>query len=233
LARQLQDNQNQASYAEQELPAAVADLTAAKQRVTDLAYTVTGDAEAATHFNVPGADALSVRVARHAAAAAAAADAQGLAPAVAWLRVDQGRLGAAMEAALPPKAIYISTGRQELRAFDHGKLARQTLVTTGRPELPTVVGSWQVMFKSSPWKMHSPWPYGSRYWYPDTWVNYVLWFHEGGYGIHDAAWRYRYGPGTNVDGWNPGTHGCVNVPSGAEVWLFNWAQVGTPVTVGG
>jgi lipoprotein-anchoring transpeptidase ErfK/SrfK len=88
------------------------------------------------------------------------------------------------------------------------------------------------MEKSSPWTMRSPWPYGSPYWYAPSTVQYVLWFHEGGYGIHDAWWRSQYGPGTNVEGPIPGTHGCVNVPYNDVVWIYNWADVGTPVTVG-
>ena len=51
-------------------------------------------------------------------------------------------------------------------------LGREALVTTGRPELPTVVGSFQVMEKSSPWTMRSPWPYGSPYWYAPSTVQY-------------------------------------------------------------
>jgi len=63
----------------------------------------------------------------------------------------------------------------------------------------------------------------------------VMWF-NGGDGIHDASWRAVYGPGTEYPHYDPygenvGTHGCVNVPYNAEVWLWNWTPVGTPVIV--
>src|SRR5438270_5001797 len=72
--------------------------------------------------------------------------------------------------------------------------------------------------------MHSPWPKGSPYWYPDSKVKMVMWF-NGGDGIHDASWRSRYGPGTNGPHYDPtgedtGTHGCVNVPYSNMVWLW-------------
>ena len=137
-----------------------------------------------------------------------------------------------MTKAMPDKAIYVSIDRQELRAYDHGVLARQTLVTTGRPELPTVTGSFSVIRKNSPWTMHSPFPPGSPYWYPDTVVQMVLWFQADGYGLHDASWRSHFGPGTNGPGSAGGTHGCVNIPYDDTAWLYGWAPVGTPVTVG-
>jgi len=231
LALQRQDDATEASYLPDEVAAATGNLGAEQQKAAQLAYDATGDAEAAAHFSVPGVAELAGRVSRD-AAGAAASDPQALAGTVAWLRVDEGRLAGAMQTGMPAKAIYISTARQELRAYDHGKLAQESLVTTGRPELPTVLGSFSVLWKSSPWTMHSPFPRSSPFWYPDTRVQMVLWFHEGGYGIHDAYWRYRYGPGTNVDGAVPGTHGCVNVPWTPMSWLFHWADVGTPVTVG-
>ncbi len=61
-------------------------------------------------------------------------------------------------------------------------------------------------------------------------------FYEG-YGLHDAWWRHRFGPGTNVSGDGPGSlepagsHGCVNMPFASAQWLWNWAPIGTPVVV--
>jgi hypothetical protein len=230
LRQQQADVQLQGQYAQEELAAASAD--AERQRATDLAYAAAGDAEAATHYNVAGAAAIGASVAAHAAAVAGAADPTALASTVAWLRIDALHLQDAMAGHMPDRAIYVSLGRQELRAYEGGRLVRQTLVTTGRPELPTITGSFSVLRKNSPWIMHSPFPYGSPYWYPDTRVSYVLWFDDGGYGLHDAYWRHRYGPGTNGPGTAGGTHGCVNIPYADTVWLYDWAPVGTPVTVG-
>ena len=141
----------------------------------------------------------------------------------------------AMTRTLPDKAITISLGEQVIRGYEHGQQVFWSYTTTGRPGLETDPGSFKVYWKVSPWTMHSPWPKGSPYWYPDSKVQMVMWF-NGGDGIHDAYWRSRYGPGTNGPHYDPtgedtGTHGCVNVPYQNMVWLWNWTPTGTPVIV--
>jgi lipoprotein-anchoring transpeptidase ErfK/SrfK len=141
----------------------------------------------------------------------------------------------AMTQTLPEKALTISLSEQVIRAYDHGQQVFWSYVTTGRPGLETDPGSFKVYWKVSPWTMHSPWPKGSPFWYPDSKVTMVMWF-NGGDGIHDAYWRSRYGPGTNGPHYDPtgedtGTHGCVNVPYSNMVWLWNWTPTGTPVIV--
>ncbi|GAC1431168.1 MAG: hypothetical protein NVSMB65_04650 [Chloroflexota bacterium] len=134
------------------------------------------------------------------------------------------------------KVIIVSLQEQALRAYENGKLMLFVYVTTGRPELPTVGGVFHIYEKVSPYQFHSPWPLGSRFYYPPTWIHYWMPFFEG-YGLHDAWWRYRYGPGTNTSGDGvasgepTGTHGCVNIPFAATQWLWNWAPVGTTVVV--
>jgi len=125
----------------------------------------------------------------------------------------------------------ISVAGQRLRAYERGKVVEETLVTTGRPELPTDIGPMQVTKKSSPWTMQSPWPKGSPFWYPDTVVQMVLWFTNTGEGIHDAAWEpaSAYGPGSTTGPY--ASHGCIHVTAAAETFLYNWAELGTPVIV--
>lgn len=151
------------------------------------------------------------------------------------LMVQEKVLTDAMTQTLPEKAITISLTEQVLRAYEHGQQVFWSYVTTGRPGLETDPGSFKVYWKVSPWTMHSPWPKGSPFWYPDSKVQMVMWF-NGGDGIHDASWRSRYGPGTNGPHYDPtgedtGTHGCVNVPFGNMVWLWNWTPTGTAVIV--
>ena len=153
----------------------------------------------------------------------------------AGLTVQDKVLQTAMSQNLPEKAITISLKEQVIRAYSHGQQVFWTYVTTGRPGLETDPGSFKVYWKVSPWTMHSPWPKGSPYWYPDSKVRMVMWF-NGGDGIHDASWRSRYGPGTNGPHYDPtgedtGTHGCVNVPWSNMAWLWNWTPTGTPVIV--
>jgi lipoprotein-anchoring transpeptidase ErfK/SrfK len=125
------------------------------------------------------------------------------------------------------KVIVISLQRQELTAYEDGKPFLTTLITTGRPALPTPPGNYTVLRKNHPWKMTSDFPPSSPYWYPPSWVQYTLWFRSDGYAIHDAPWRDRYGPGTE----SAGSHGCVNVPFSNMETLFAWADVGTRVIV--
>jgi lipoprotein-anchoring transpeptidase ErfK/SrfK len=151
------------------------------------------------------------------------------------LMVQDKVLRDAMTANLPEKAITISLSEQVIRAYEHGQQVFWSYTTTGRPGLETDPGSFKVYWKVSPWTMHSPWPKGSPFWYPDSKVQMVMWF-NGGDGIHDAYWRSRYGPGTNGPHYDPtgedtGTHGCVNVPYQNMVWLWNWTPTGTPVIV--
>jgi hypothetical protein len=137
---------------------------------------------------------------------------------------------------IPDKVIMVSTTGQVLRAFYHGVLAHENYVTTGRPELPTVHGTFHVYLKQTPFVFHSPWAPGSPYWYPDSPVRYWMPF-IGGYGLHDAPWRQVYGPGTNLPHYSSdpgepvGSHGCVNIPLADMIWLWDWTDVGTTVVV--
>ncbi|MDB5074257.1 MAG: ErfK/YbiS/YcfS/YnhG family protein [Chloroflexi bacterium] len=137
---------------------------------------------------------------------------------------------------IPDKVIMVTTEGQVLRAYDHGLLAHETYVTTGRPELPTIHGIFHVYLKQTPFEFHSPWPLGSPFYYAPTWIRYWMPF-SGGYGLHDSPWRAVYGPGTNLPHYSSdpgepvGSHGCVNIPLREMAWLWNWADVGTTVVV--
>ena len=126
------------------------------------------------------------------------------------------------------KVIVVSLARQDMTTYQDGVPLMSTYVTTGRPALPTPPGTTSVLSKSSPFHMVSSWPVGTIGWYEPSWVQYVLWFRSGGFGIHDAPWRDRYGPGTD-DG--NGSHGCINIPGDLMPALFSWADLGTTVIV--
>jgi lipoprotein-anchoring transpeptidase ErfK/SrfK len=232
LAQQQADNAAEVKHAAEELPLATSDIATEHKRADTLRDDGLGTADAAGHYHVAGTDRLITRITGHTAAADAATTPAALAEAVGWLRSDTDRLQAVMVAGMPDKAIYVSVARQELRAYEKGNLVRQTLVTTGRPELPTDIGSFSVLRKNHPWTMHSPFPRSSPYWYPDTTVQYVLWFNDDGSGLHDAYWRSTFGPGTNGPGRSGGTHGCINMPTDVTIWMYDWAPIGTPVVVG-
>lgn len=135
----------------------------------------------------------------------------------------------------PGKHITISLYRQRLRAWVGDQVVLSTLVTTGNPALPTPTGRFTVYARFSPYTFVSPWPAGSKFWYPTSHVSFALEFARG-YFIHDAPWRSAFGPGTNsvigTPGQNyTGTHGCVNVPYAAARFLYYWAPLGTRVHI--
>jgi len=58
-------------------------------------------------------------------------------------------------------------------------------------------------------------------------VDYWMPF-SGGSGLHDAAWRNKFGNGIYVDS---GSHGCVNLPSDKAAELYGLVNVGYPCIV--
>lgn len=135
------------------------------------------------------------------------------------------------------RKIVVHLATQSAEAWDGTTMLRSSLVTTGNHALPTPPGIWHVMSKYHPYKFISPWKKGSPYWYPTSDVKYALYFHGGGYFIHDAPWRGVFGPGTNASpslpgsGAYAGTHGCVETPTDFATWLYKWAPIGTVVQV--
>ena len=132
----------------------------------------------------------------------------------------------------PPKLIWIHLATQQLIAYENGCPVLATLVTTGRPQLPTGRGVFHIFYKARWYLMHSPWPYSSPFWYPDTWVGDAMEFIGNGTFIHTADWEppAAYGRGSEYGGY--ASHGCVHVMDGAAAQLFAWAPIGTEVIVG-
>jgi lipoprotein-anchoring transpeptidase ErfK/SrfK len=135
------------------------------------------------------------------------------------------------------QVILVSTTKQWLWAYQDGKLVYATPVTTGMPYLRTPRGTYSVMLKESDVTFYSPWPVGSPFYYSPEHIDYALRFRNGGFYIHNAAWRDAFGPGTQDPHTDPngkhetGSHGCVNVATSAARWLYNWAHIGATVTI--
>lgn len=135
------------------------------------------------------------------------------------------------------REILVNLTQQHLYAYQDGQVVRDYEIASGRPELPTPVGRWSVMYKVTNITFTSPWPEGSPYYYYPTHINYALLFHDGGYYLHDAWWRHSFGPGSNVyhqnpDGsWETGSHGCVGMTIDNAKWLYDWAPVGATVLI--
>ncbi len=129
------------------------------------------------------------------------------------------------------QAIFIHLLTQQMVAYQDGCPWFATPVTTGRPALPTDRGTWHIFYKTYAYKMVSPWPKESPYWYPDTWVYWAMEFVGDGTFIHNANWQPddSYGPGSNYGPY--ASHGCVHVQDGPLQQLYAWAQIGATVVV--
>lgn len=123
------------------------------------------------------------------------------------------------EAPAPPttngRAIVVSVAEQRIYAYENGQLVRSHLVSTGRPETPTVLGDYKVYVKYVADDMSGP-----GYFLPQ--VPYTMYFYSG-YAIHGTYWHNSFGRRMS--------HGCVNLPTAEAKWFFDFASVGTPVRV--
>jgi lipoprotein-anchoring transpeptidase ErfK/SrfK len=137
------------------------------------------------------------------------------------------------------KIIIVSLAGQYLQAVQDGKIVLWTYVITGRAELSTPPGNYQIFLKDSPLTFYpvSTDPKSPFFGYPSK-VQYGMEFLTNGFYIHDAWWHSIYGPGLSFWHYDPGrlemqecSHGCVNTPLHAMVFLFQWADMGTPVEV--
>ena len=100
-------------------------------------------------------------------------------------------------------------------AYEGSTAVYTTLVSTGLPQTPTPIGQYRVWIKLRFDDMAGP-----GYCIKD--VPFVMYFHEG-YGLHGVTWHGNFG--------HPMSHGCVNLPTTAAEWLFEWAEVGTLVNI--
>lgn len=121
------------------------------------------------------------------------------------------------------KEIVVSVSRQSLWAYEGGELMVSSLVSTGTAEIPetvTPIGFHSVLTK---YKIQTMAGFigGESYNVPD--VPDILYFDNLGNAIHGTYWHSNFG--------TPMSHGCVNLPLDAATWVFEWADIGTAVTV--
>lgn len=120
------------------------------------------------------------------------------------------------------KFIDVNLAQQRLYAYEHGRVARTFLVSTGLARFPTPEMNVTVTEKI-PIKAYR-WYYGpgnpNNYDLPNVrWNLRIL----GPYHIHYAYWHNNFG--------NRMSHGCINVGKVDAEWIYNWASVGTQVAV--
>ncbi|HWQ99676.1 MAG TPA: L,D-transpeptidase family protein [Candidatus Methylomirabilis sp.] len=118
------------------------------------------------------------------------------------------------------KFIEVDMLRQRLYAYERGRTARTFLVSTGTAKYPTPVMETVVLKKV--FLKDYRWTYGlnnpDNYFLPNVKWNLQI---RGPYNIHYAYWHRNFG--------HRMSHGCVNVSKADAEWIYNWADVGTPV----
>ncbi len=135
---------------------------------------------------------------------------------------------------LSGRVTIISLREQTARFYENGKLMYWSYVTTGRPELPSPPGLHYAIQKLYHTQFVSGDPKNSPLWYAPTAINYAILYANYGYFLHDAWWRYKFGPGSNLPHWDPlafngGSHGCVNFPEENMPFIYNWVPLGSPI----
>ena len=146
------------------------------------------------------------------------------------LRLPLRRMPAPRPSVVSQKAVVIRLGSQKLTAYLNGKPVLSTPVTTGRPALPTPIGSFYIHTRSSPYVFTSPWPKGSPYWYPPTPATWAMYFYDNDF-LHDDPGEPASAFGAGSDNGPYASHGCIHVPHDAMAFLYTWLPVGATVIV--
>jgi len=117
---------------------------------------------------------------------------------------------------LPPvKSIVIDLSEQTLTAYENTTPVLSVLISAGLPYTPTPIGEFAIYEK-----LRSQTMVGPGYRLPN--VQYVAYFYRS-YAIHGTYWHNNFG--------HPMSHGCVNMTNADAQWLYDWAPIGTPVSV--
>ena len=119
--------------------------------------------------------------------------------------------------------VEVDFDNQQMTYIKDGRLVVNTNIVTGAlngHQTPT--GLYEAHGKE-----HDVWLKGDDYLvFVKYWVSVV----GDLIGLHDASWRSNFGASFYVYG---GSHGCVNTPEEAMVWIWNLIEDGTPVIMHG
>jgi hypothetical protein len=125
--------------------------------------------------------------------------------------------------------IYVNIELQHLWACSGVDLYLDTAVTTGAWKLThvndaTPIGTFHIYGKARNVVLSGHDYYGSWHDHVAYWMPFY-----GPYGFHDASWqKFPFGSSLYK---TEGSHGCVHVPVSVLGEIFNWAPIGTAVTI--
>ncbi len=132
-----------------------------------------------------------------------------------------------------PQFVVISITERHLWACEGTKKVRDYPVITGMQKIPdnaTPPGTYKIYAKQrdtvlSGTASTGSWSEPVSYWMPFLDNNF------GTYGFHDASWRKTAEFGNTDPNSDKGSHGCVQLGVASTKWLYEWAEVGTTVSI--
>ena len=131
------------------------------------------------------------------------------------------------------KFIKISISQRKLWACEGTKLAYDAPIISGKAkhaETITPAGTYKIYGKTTDTRLvgkdsTGSWDRPVSYWMPFLDNQY------GTYGFHDATWRPDAEFGKIDPNSEDGSHGCVELTLAAQKWVYEWAPVGTTLTI--
>jgi lipoprotein-anchoring transpeptidase ErfK/SrfK len=135
--------------------------------------------------------------------------------------VAQQKQAPAWSPALWPRGIEVNVSTQQLVAYEGDMVVYRAPVATGRNGFNTPTGNFAVYAKLPIQTMRGN--AGGETWNVPN-VPSVMYI-NGGVALHGTYWHAAFGTGARL------SHGCINLGMDDAQWLYEWADVGTPVRV--
>jgi lipoprotein-anchoring transpeptidase ErfK/SrfK len=127
----------------------------------------------------------------------------------------------------------VSISKRQMWACQGSTQVYSSAVITGMENFPadlTPVGTYTIYAKETNLYLNGSDSTGSWHDYVYYWMPF-LHNQYGSYGFHDATWRDPSAFGNISPYSDQASHGCVEMPLATATWLYNWAQIGTTVTI--
>jgi hypothetical protein len=141
-----------------------------------------------------------------------------------------GRNAPVLPTPIPPNAptlgkwIDVQLTQQLMTLYEDRNPVRVIVMTSGMAGWETPEGSYQILSRVPNETMTSG-AIGAEHFYKLEDVLFTQYFTNEGHAIHFAWWRTPETIG------RPGSHGCLNVLLDDARFLWDWAEIGTPVLI--
>jgi hypothetical protein len=124
-------------------------------------------------------------------------------------------------ASIWPRRIVVDISEQYLTAYEGETVVFRAAIATGRDGFNTPIGEYAIYYRLPMQTMRGT--AGGETWdVPNVpWVQYVV----GGVALHGTYWHDLWGTGVRM------SHGCINLNIDDAQWLYEWAEIGVPVTI--